>query len=177
MYKIGDRTSFLLARIQCSLISFRLFSCSCLRCNRGCTHKHTHTHTHTHINTMSTGATHSNIMNYHNSQRLSSVNLSKVYLDEGLVVQGGVGLLQPHTLLLVLLQSQRVDGEEGHVGLERGDTNTEREGLISNRRTKCHIALCLSKFLTINITENQWEIFKSEINEVYMCYAVFAGLV
>ncbi len=136
MYKIGDRTSFLLARIQCSLISFRLFSCSCLRCNRGCTHKHTHTHTHTHINTMSTGATHSNIMNYHNSQRLSSVNLSKVYLDEGLVVQGGVGLLQPHTLLLVLLQSQRVDGEEGHVGLEGGGHKHRKRGFDIKQKDK-----------------------------------------
>lgn len=40
-----------------------------------------------------------------------------MYLDEGLVVQGVVGLLQPHTLLLVLLQSQRVNGEKGHVRL------------------------------------------------------------
>lgn len=54
-------------------------------------------------------------------------SFSKVYLDEGLGVQGGVGLLQPHALLLVLLQSQRVDGEEGHVGLEGANTNTERE--------------------------------------------------
>ena len=29
-------TSFLLARIQASLISFRFFSCSCLRCISGC---------------------------------------------------------------------------------------------------------------------------------------------
>lgn len=57
------------------------------------------------------------------------LQVSKVYLDEGLVVQGGVSLLQPHTLLLVLLQSQRVDGEKGHVGLE--GVNTEREGSIS----------------------------------------------
>lgn len=41
-----------------------------------------------------------------------------MYLDEGLVVEGGVGQLQAHALLLVLLQSQRVDGEEGHVGLQ-----------------------------------------------------------
>lgn len=41
-----------------------------------------------------------------------------MYLNEGLVVQGVVGLLQAHALLLVLLQSQRVDGEKRHVGLE-----------------------------------------------------------
>lgn len=45
-------------------------------------------------------------------------NDSEMYLNEGLVVQGVVGLLQAHTLLLVLLQSQRVDGEKRHVGLE-----------------------------------------------------------
>lgn len=33
-------------------------------------------------------------------------------------MEGGVGQLQAHALLLVLLQSQRVDGEEGHVGLQ-----------------------------------------------------------
>lgn len=43
-------------------------------------------------------------------------------------MQGGVGLLQPHTLLLVLLQGQRVDGEEGHVGLEWANmTQTQKE--------------------------------------------------
>lgn len=52
--------------------------------------------------------------------------MGEVYLEEGLVVQGGVGLLQPHALLLVLLQSQGVDGEEGHVGLE-GANATQRE--------------------------------------------------
>lgn len=40
------------------------------------------------------------------------------HLNEGLSVQGGVGLLQPQTLILVLFQSQRVDGEQRHVGLE-----------------------------------------------------------
>lgn len=70
--------------------------------------------------------------NYHAEVSLSvATNFSKVYLDECLVVQGGVGLLQPHTLLLVLLQSQRVDGEEGHLGLKGADTNTERAGSIS----------------------------------------------
>lgn len=54
-----------------------------------------------------------------------SSNVSKAHLDEGLVVQGGVGLLQPHALLLVLLQSQRVDGEEGHVGLGHRHTITK----------------------------------------------------
>ena len=43
-----------------------------------------------------------------------------VYLDEGLVVQCGVSLLKSYTLLLVLLQSQRVDGEQRHVGLGGG---------------------------------------------------------
>ena len=45
-----------------------------------------------------------------------------VYLDEGLVVQRGVGLLKAHTLLLVLLQSQGVDGEQRHVGLGGKET-------------------------------------------------------
>lgn len=39
-------------------------------------------------------------------------------LNESLTVQSGVGLLQPYALLLVLLQSERVDGVEGHVGLK-----------------------------------------------------------
>ena len=42
---------------------------------------------------------------------------SNLYLDEGLGVQGGEGLLQPNALLLVLLQSQRVDVVERHVWL------------------------------------------------------------
>lgn len=106
MYKIGDCTNFLLARIQCSLISFRRFSCSCLRCIRGCTNKHTRTDQH-------------NVRgSYEWSHLRVATIVGKAHQDEGLVVQGGVGLLHPHTLLLVLLQSQRVDGEEGHVGLE-----------------------------------------------------------
>lgn len=45
------------------------------------------------------------------------------YHDEGLVVQGGGCLMHPSALLQVLLQSQRVDGEEGHVWLM--DTKTD----------------------------------------------------
>lgn len=41
-------------------------------------------------------------------------------------MQGGGGLLQPNALLLVLLQSQRVDGVEGHLGLEGARTNAQR---------------------------------------------------
>lgn len=64
------------------------------------------------------------------------MSIGGVYLDESLVVQGGVGLLQPHALLLVLLQSQRVDGEEGHVGLK------ERGGVrFNNTRKTCCFAL------------------------------------
>lgn len=54
-------------------------------------------------------------------------HVRNVHLNEGLVVQGGGGLHQPCTLLLVLLQSQRVDGEEGHVGLKGGATQTQKE--------------------------------------------------
>lgn len=46
------------------------------------------------------------------------------YHDEGLVVQGGGCLMHPRALLQVLLQSQRVDGEEGHVWL----MDTKRDG-------------------------------------------------
>lgn len=52
------------------------------------------------------------------SQRHFEVRAKNSHLDEGLSVQGGVGLLQPQALILVLFQSQRVDGEQGHVGLE-----------------------------------------------------------
>lgn len=45
-----------------------------------------------------------------------------IYLDEGLIVEGGGGHLQAHALLLVLLQSQRIDGEERHVGLQHKRT-------------------------------------------------------
>lgn len=41
------------------------------------------------------------------------------YHDEGLILQGGSCLVHPSALLQVLLQSQRVDGEEGHVGLKK----------------------------------------------------------
>lgn len=57
------------------------------------------------------------------------------YLDEGLGVQGGVGLLQPYTLLLVLFQSQGVDGEQGHVGLEHME-HTHTGNLLENRKIK-----------------------------------------
>ena len=40
-----------------------------------------------------------------------------VYLYEGLCVHAASGLLYSIALLQVLLQSQRVDGEEWHVGL------------------------------------------------------------
>ena len=70
-----------------------------------------------------------------------------------------VGLLQSHTLLIILLQSQRVDGEEGHVGLEGAHDNKER-GSISY----CFLVV---KSLSLG----------GEINELYMCYVVFAGLI
>lgn len=46
-------------------------------------------------------------------------NEGVVYMYEGLVVQGCCRLLYSSTLLQVLLQSQRVDGEERHVRLQR----------------------------------------------------------
>ncbi len=49
-----------------------------------------------------------------------------LYHDEGLVLQGGGRLMHPRALLQVLLQSQSVDGEEGHVWLM--DTKTDAWG-------------------------------------------------
>lgn len=80
-----------------------------------------------------------------------------VHLNEGLEVQGGAGLIQPHTLLLVLLQSQRVDGEQRHVGLDGG--KSIRHGLIFNKQRQN---------VKVILVSSAW---------VYMCYAVFAGLV
>lgn len=100
-----------------------------------------HRRTHAQINTMHPAAT-SGI--YHHV----ATNVSKVYLGEGLAVQGGVGLLQPHALLLVLLQSQRVDGEEGHVGLEH--KHRKRKGLISNKKFFKYF-----KFLVFNIQHHR----------------------
>lgn len=68
-------------------------------------------------------------------------------------MEGGGGHLQAHALLLVLLQSQRIDGEERHVGLQDKETGS-RLGLY-----------------------NQWEQQDSEINVLYLSYAVFGGLV
>lgn len=42
-------------------------------------------------------------------------------------MEGGSGHLQAHALLLVLLQSQRIDGEERHVGLQH--KHTHRNGI------------------------------------------------
>ncbi|KAG9343657.1 hypothetical protein JZ751_013828 [Albula glossodonta] len=54
--------------------------------------------------------------------------MSPTYLQKGLAVQGGRGLLNTNALLVVLLQSQGVDGEERHMGLERGrERERERE--------------------------------------------------
>lgn len=69
-----------------------------------------------------------------NSRARLKLRLWCICLDKGLALQGVAGLLQPHALLLVLLQSQRVDGEKRHVGLsEREKTflsNTSKMGKV-----------------------------------------------
>lgn len=75
-------------------------------------------------------------------------------------MQGVVGLLQAHTLLLVLLQSQRVDGEKGHVGLEEESKQKDDYDVNNN-----------------GITAHVFKSLEVKVNGVYMCNTVFGRLV
>lgn len=87
------------------------------------------------------------VINNSTNVQLNQIIMLKMilYHDEGLVLQGGSCLVHPSALLQVLLQSQRIDGEEGHVGLmeTKNSVMKKSEGnLKDSRRMKVKSHLC-----------------------------------
>lgn len=86
------------------------------------------------------------VINKSTNVQLNQIMLKMIlYHDEGLVLQGGSCLVHPSALLQVLLQSQRIDGEEGHVGLmetKNSDMKKSEGNLKDSKRMKVKSHLC-----------------------------------